>query len=57
MAGTAWNVILKDRLLEIEVDGEIRPRQVFETVVDGDIIVRTDGVPYRDGVLYGSGHS
>ncbi len=42
----------KDRLLEFEVDGEIRPRRVFETVVDGDIVVRTDGVPYRDGVLY-----
>ena len=27
-------------------------RRVFETLVDGDIIVRTDGQPYRGGVLY-----
>ena len=28
------------------------PRRVFETVVDGDIILQTDGRPYRGGVLY-----
>jgi competence protein ComEC len=27
-------------------------RQVFETLVDGDILVRTDGQPYDGGVLY-----
>jgi competence protein ComEC len=27
-------------------------RLAFETLVDGDIIVRTDGQPYRGGVLY-----
>ncbi|MCH8991129.1 MAG: MBL fold metallo-hydrolase [Acidobacteria bacterium] len=29
-----------------------QPRRVFETVVDGDIIVRTDGNTFGDGVLY-----
>lgn len=28
------------------------PRRVFETQVDGDIILRTDGQPYGDGLLY-----
>ena len=35
-----------------QVNGEIRPRRVFETVVNGDIVLRTDGIPYRGGVLY-----
>ena len=29
-----------------------RPRRVFETHVDGDIILRTDGGKYGDGILY-----
>ena len=29
-----------------------QPRRVFETKVDGDIIVRTDGLGYGDGILY-----
>lgn len=29
-----------------------RTRHVFETHVDGDIILRTDGRPYQDGFLY-----
>ena len=29
-----------------------QPRRVFETHVDGDIIVLTDGHPYGDGILY-----
>lgn len=29
-----------------------KPRRVFETHVDGDIILRTDGGKYSDGVLY-----
>jgi competence protein ComEC len=36
-----------DRLI-----GQQRKRRVFETLVDGDIIVRTDGQPCRGGVLY-----
>ncbi len=32
--------------------GRPGPRRVFETVVDGDIILRTDGRPYGGGVLY-----
>jgi competence protein ComEC len=36
-----------DRLL-----GAGKKRQVFETLVDGDITVRTDGEPYRGGILY-----
>lgn len=27
-------------------------RSIFETVIDGDIILRTDGQPFSDGVLY-----
>lgn len=29
-----------------------QPRRVFETHVDGDIVVLTDGRPYGDGILY-----
>jgi len=29
-----------------------QPRRVFETLVDGDIVVRTDGRGYGDGMLY-----
>jgi len=36
-----------DRLLGTE-----GKRRVFETLVDGDIVARTDGVPYRGGNLY-----
>lgn len=32
--------------------GHPGPRRVFETLVDGDIILRTDGRPYRGGLLY-----
>jgi beta-lactamase superfamily II metal-dependent hydrolase len=32
--------------------GPQKKRRVFETLVDGDITVRTDGEPYRGGVLY-----
>jgi beta-lactamase superfamily II metal-dependent hydrolase len=32
--------------------GRAGRRRVFETVVDGDIILRTDGRPYGGGVLY-----
>ncbi len=32
--------------------GRPGPRRVFETVVDGDIVLRTDGRAYRGGVLY-----
>lgn len=32
--------------------GRPGPRRVFETLVDGDIILRTDGFPYRGGMLY-----
>lgn len=32
--------------------GPGQKRRVFETLVDGDITARTDGVPYRGGVLY-----
>ena len=32
--------------------GPRTPRRVFETLVDGDIILRTDGKPYRGGLLY-----
>lgn len=32
--------------------GRPGPRRVFETVVDGDVILRTDGRPYGGGVLY-----
>jgi competence protein ComEC len=34
------------------VVGPAGKRRVFETHVDGDIIVRTDGAPYQGGVLY-----
>jgi competence protein ComEC len=33
----------------LAVDGH---RRVYETLVDGDIIIRTDGQSYRDGILY-----
>jgi competence protein ComEC len=36
-----------DRIL-----GPGNKRLVFETLVDGDIVVRTDGQPYNGGVLY-----
>lgn len=42
---------LEEDTLERLEDGHTR-RRVFETLVDGDIIVRTDGQPYRGGVLY-----
>lgn len=29
-----------------------QPRRVFETLVDGDIVLRTDGLSYGDGILY-----
>lgn len=32
--------------------GHKRPRRVFETHVDGDIILRTDGGAFGDGILY-----
>ncbi len=32
--------------------GRPGPRGVFETLVDGDIILRTDGRPHRRGLLY-----
>ncbi len=32
--------------------GRQGPRKVFETLVDGDIILRTDGRPFGGGVLY-----
>jgi competence protein ComEC len=32
--------------------GPGRKRRVFETLVDGDIVVRTDGEPYLGGILY-----
>ena len=32
--------------------GRPGPRRVFESVVDGDIILRTDGAPYRRDILY-----
>ena len=32
--------------------GRPGPRAVYETLVDGDIILRTDGQEYRGGVLY-----
>jgi len=32
--------------------GRPGPRAIFETLVDGDIILRTDGAEYRGGVLY-----
>ena len=34
------------------VRGRPRRRRVFETLVDGDIILRTDGQPFGGGVLY-----
>ncbi len=34
------------------VGGLGRPRRVFETVIDGDITLRTDGETFGDGVLY-----
>lgn len=42
---------LEEDTLERLEDGNPK-RRVFETLVDGDIIVRTDGRPYRGGVLY-----
>jgi hypothetical protein len=32
--------------------GPDQKRRVFETLADGDLTVRTDGEPYRGGVLY-----
>lgn len=32
--------------------GRPGPRRVYETLVDGDIILRTDGRAYNDGFLY-----
>ena len=32
--------------------GRPGPRRVYETLVDGDIIIRTDGQTYDDGILY-----
>ncbi len=32
--------------------GRPGPRRIFESVVDGDIILRTDGLSYRKGILY-----
>jgi len=32
--------------------GRPGPRRVYETLVDGDIIIRTDGQVYDDGILY-----
>ena len=32
--------------------GRPGPRRVFETHVDGDIILRTDGKPFQNGLLY-----
>jgi competence protein ComEC len=43
------------RLEADTLEGVLGPgekRRVFETVVDGDLVVRTDGNPYEGGVLY-----
>ena len=32
--------------------GRPGPRRVYETIVDGDIIIRTDGQTYSNGILY-----
>ncbi len=32
--------------------GRPGPRRVYETLVDGDIIIRTDGQTFEDGILY-----
>ena len=32
--------------------GRPGPRRVYETLVDGDIIIRTDGQAFEDGILY-----
>ena len=42
---------LEEDTLE-RVLGPGKKRRVFETLSDGDIIVRTDGNPYLGGVLY-----
>ena len=41
-----------DRLGGRPLQGRPGPRRVFETLVDGDIVLRTDGNPYRGGILY-----
>jgi hypothetical protein len=42
--------------LEADILGRVgglgQPHRVFETVVDGDIALRTDGGTFGDGVLY-----
>ena len=41
-----------DRLGGRPLRGRPGPRRIFETLVDGDIVVRTDGNPYGGGILY-----
>ena len=41
-----------DRLGGRPLQGRPGPRRVFETLVDGDIVLQTDGNPYRGGLLY-----
>jgi len=41
-----------DRLGGRPVGGPPPARRVFETLIDGDIILQTDGRPYRGGLLY-----
>lgn len=41
-----------DRLGGRPLKGRPGPRRIFETLVDGDIVVRTDGNPYGGGILY-----
>ncbi len=42
---------LEEDTLE-RLGGRPGPRRVYETLVDGDIIIRTDGQSYDDGILY-----
>lgn len=32
--------------------GQPGPRAIYETILDGDIVLRTDGLDYHDGILY-----
>ena len=44
---------LADRdVIVAPVDCPLVSRRVFETLIDGDIILQTDGRPYRGGLLY-----
>ena len=49
--GNTSSHFLEEDTLE-RLGGRPGPRSVYETLVDGDIIIRTDGRTFEDGILY-----